>query len=93
MTFKHLAVPLVCSGLLVGCGGGGSDSSGPSAFVSLGQSTVMVDEGAKATVSLSYEASSEVTVSSSDETVSASLEGETLTLSASEVDSRAAPSR
>lgn len=93
MTFKHLAVPLVCSGLLVGCGGGGgggSDASDtpqkPSAYVTLDQSSVMVDEGGEATVSLSYDASSEVSVSASDEAVSASIEGETLTLSTSEVD-------
>lgn len=93
MKLKHLAVPLVCSGLLVGCGGGGGGDSGassappkPTAAVSLSQSSVMVNEGGQATVSLSYEPSSDLTVSSSDDAVAASLDGETLTLVASEVD-------
>lgn len=96
MKFRHFAVPLVCAGFLVGCGGGGGGDDGgsggsstppePTASVSIGQSTLSIDEGDQKTVEVSYEAASDVSVSVTDDAVEASLDGTVLTISASEVD-------
>lgn len=87
---KVLIAVAVGSALLVGCGGGGGsgESSAPPVkpSVSVSASSLSLDEGSKSELTLKYKAGSTVSVAVSNQAVKASIEGDSLVLSASETD-------
>lgn len=91
MKLKQFAVPLVCSAILAGCGGGG-DSSGtnekpaspPGPTLSLGSATLSLEEDSQDVVAISYKGDARISVSG--DFIEATLGESDLTIAASEVD-------
>lgn len=96
MKLTYFAVPLVCSTLLVGCGGGGSGSDDggseppskpkPTPIVTVSKSSLALNEGEQKSVPITANDLAKLSVTSSSNNATALIKGDNLVITASNVD-------